>query len=180
MKKIGLIGSVFLASAMVLSHGQEAANVDIQAKPTEKKPAPDSSLTPNLPERSQIDEIFRQTSLGKAADERRLHLEWRKLANEVGNDPDVAAAKKYADAASTDFGKRQRLRDYYELYYGRMRSLASGAEMKSALDQLKLAHLSHTSQPRVRPESDSSLPTPTPAPKHKGKRRSWERGADGA
>jgi hypothetical protein len=177
MKKVGPLASLLLAIS--LSHGQEAADTDLQAKPAERKPAPESFATPNLPERSQIDEIFRQTSLGKAADERRLHLEWRELANEVGNDPQMVAAKKYAETAPTDLEKRQRLRNYYELYYGRLRSLASSAEMKTALDQLKLAHLSHTSQPRVRPENDASLPTPTPARKQKGKKHSWEAAGGG-
>jgi hypothetical protein len=39
--------------------------------------------------------------------------------------------------------------------------------MKSALDQLKLAHLSQLTQARVRHETDSELPTPSPTPKKK-------------
>src|SRR5207248_8901625 len=109
-------------------------------------------------------EIFKQTSLGKEADERRLHLEWRDLANRVINDPDVVAAKRAADTARTDLEKRQLLRAYYDLYYGRMRAMASSPEMKKALDELKLAHLSRTSQRRVRPEEDADLPTPSPSP----------------
>ena len=122
---------------------------------------------PTIPERAQIDEIFKQTSLGKEADERRLHLEWRQLANRVVNDPDIVAAKKAADRAHTDLEKRQLLRAYYDLYYGRMRAMASSAEMKTALDQLRMAHLGRTSQHRVRPVEDASLPTPSATPKKK-------------
>ena len=130
-------------------------------------PIPETIPEPTIPERAQLDEIFKQTSLGKEADERRLHLEWRQLANRVANDPDIIAAKKAADRAHTDFEKRQLLRAYYDLYYGRMRALASSAEMKTALDQLRLAHLGRTSQHRVRPVEDASLPTPSATPKKK-------------
>lgn len=150
-----------------------------QGTQPESTPTPKPSPTPGLPERSQIDEVFKQTSLGKAADDRRLHLEWRELANEVSNDPRVIAAKKFADAAPTDLEKRQRLREYYEAYYGRMRTLATSSEMRSALDQLKLAHVSRTSQPRVRADRDAALPTPDPTPKVKAKRHSWERASEG-
>jgi hypothetical protein len=132
-------------------------------------PAPRATPEPTVPERAQIDEIFKQTSLGKEADERRLHLEWRVLANRVANDRDIIAAKKSAEQARTDLEKRQRLRDYYDLYYGRMRALASSSQMKAALDQLRLAHLSQTTQRRVRPDEGASLPTPSPTPKKKQK-----------
>src|SRR5690349_147307 len=105
----------------------------------------------NVPELSQLDQVFKQTSLGKEADERRLHLEWRQLANRVVNDPEVIAAKKSAASARTDLEKRERLRTYYDIYYGKMRALASSSEMKKALDTLKNDHLSYINQPRVRP-----------------------------
>lgn len=137
---------------------------------THSSPPPGTAAEPTIPERSQIDEIFKQTSLGKEADEQRLHLEWRQLANRIVNDPDVLAAKRAAEAAHTDLEKRQRLRAYYDLYYGRMRAMASSSEMKTALDQLRQAHLSSTSQRRVRPVEDASLPTPSATPKKKEKK----------
>jgi hypothetical protein len=88
----------------------------------------------------------------------------------VVNDPDVVAAKRAADTARTDLEKRQLLRAYYDLYYGRMRAMASSPEMKKALDEFKMAHLSRTSQRRVRPEEDADLPTPSPSPKKKDKK----------
>jgi len=105
--------------------------------------------------------------LGKDADEQRLHIEWRQLQNQMVNDADIVAAKRAAESARTDLEKRQRLRDYYELYYGRMRVMARSAEMKNALDQLKIAHVSQLTQARVRHETDSDLPTPSPTPKKK-------------
>ncbi len=150
--------------------GQVMTDSGLQSTPSAALPStpiPSATAEPTIPERAQIDEIFKQTSLGKEADERRLHLEWRELANRVVNDPDIVAAKRAADAAHTDLEKRQRLRAYYDLYYGRMRALASSSEMKAALDQLRLTHVSHTSQHRVRSVEDASLPTPSATPKKK-------------
>jgi hypothetical protein len=144
--------------------GQVATDSGLQSTAA---PIPSTTAEPTIPERAQIDEIFRQTSLGQEADERRLHIEWRQLANRVVNNPDIVAAKRAADAAHTDLEKRQRLRAYYDLYYGRMRALASSSEMRAALEQLRLAHVSATSQHRVRAEQDASLPTPSPTPKKK-------------
>ena|SRR5438270_2863160 len=158
---IAIVGASMIASL----HAQVATDSGLQST----EPSPSVTAAPAIPERAQIDEIFKQTSLGKEADERQLHLEWRELANRVVNDPDIVAAKRAADKAHTDLEKRQLLRAYYDLYYGRMRSLASSAEMKTALDQLRLAHVSRTSQHRVRPE-DASLPTPSPTPKKKDKK----------
>ena len=144
---------------------QVATDPDLQS--TRATPLPSLTAPTAVPERAQIDEIFKQTSLGKEADERRLHIEWRQLQNEVVNQADIVAAKMAADRARSDLEKRQRLRDYYDLYYGRMRVLARSAEMKSALDQLKIAHVSQLTQARVRHETDSDLPTPSPTPKKK-------------
>src|SRR5436853_2931693 len=115
---------------------QVATDPNLQSKPV-PTPVPLPSVESAIPERAQIDEIFKQTSLGKEADERRLHLEWRQLANRVANDGDIIVAKQSVQRAHTDLEKRQRLRDYYELYYGRMREFARSSEMKTALDQLR-------------------------------------------
>jgi hypothetical protein len=148
---------------------QVATDSGLQSSPTQTTPAPAAAPQATVPERAQIDEIFKQTSLGKEADERRLHIEWRQLQNQVVNEPDIVAAKRSAESARTDLEKRQRLRDYYDLYYGRLRVVARSAEMKTALDQLRIAHLSRTTQARVRHETDSDLPTPSPTPKKKQK-----------
>ena len=153
-----LLGTTHLSSAQVAT--------DQSLQPNASEPP-----QPKLPERAQIDEIFKQTSLGKEADERRLHIEWRQLQNQVVNNSDIVAAKRAADTARTDLEKRERLRDYYNLYYGRMRDHAQSSEMRAALDQLKNAHLSQLSQARVRHDTDLELPTPTPTPKKKQKSR---------
>src|SRR5256714_13503657 len=54
--------------------------------PMEVEPAPlvpNTSATPkkNLPSITELDAAFQHSSLGQAAEEQRLHLEWRKLQN---------------------------------------------------------------------------------------------------
>src|SRR5438045_9449913 len=164
-----LIIATIWAGAALTSYAQVATDSGLQSSPTQTIPAPTTAPHATVPERAQIDEIFKQTSLGKEADERRLHIEWRQLQNQIVNEPDIVAAKRSAESARTDLEKRQRLRDYYDLYYGRMRVQARSAEMKTALDQLKIAHVSQITQARVRHETDSGLPTPSPTPKKKQK-----------
>ena len=96
--------------------------------------------------------------MGKAAEDYRLHVEWRKLQNRVIADPQVIAARKFANAARTDLEKRRRMRAYYTLYYDRMRAIADSPELKAFVDQQKAAHLGTTAQDRVRP-------SPSPSPK---------------
>ncbi|HEV2045084.1 MAG TPA: hypothetical protein VGQ95_00625 [Chthoniobacterales bacterium] len=168
-----LLAAIFGGAVFVVA--QEAADADLQLRQKSAAiPPPSGTVSPieKVPELPEIDEVFKQTSLGKEADERRLHIEWRQLSNRVVNDPDVVAAKGAAKLARTDLEKRERLRDYYNIYYGRMRSMTSSAEMKAALDQLKMAHLSQINQPRVRSATDAALPTPTPARK-RGKNKKF-------
>src|SRR5260370_14103837 len=110
----------------------------------------------------QIGRICKQALLGKEAYGRRLHLEWRELSKRLVSDPDVVAAKKAAQVAPTDLEKREKLRTYYNIYYGKMRALASSAELKAGLDRVKDAHLAYLNQPRVRPGPGAPSPTPTP------------------
>jgi hypothetical protein len=177
MKTKGLIFSALLASMTLTLRGQDAAPPAVDLYATEKKPEvtatpfPEAN-GPDLPELSQLDEAFKKRSVSKEVDGRRLHLEWRQLKNQLVNDPEVRAAKATAQAARTDLEKRNRLRDYYSVYYERMSALTASAEMKLALQGFKTSHLARLSQPRVRPSTDGDLPTPKPTPegKHKHKK----------
>jgi hypothetical protein len=148
---------------------QDAAppNVDLKSLP-EPTPldlpasAPLPSAAPDLPDLSRLDEAFKQSSIGKAADESRQRLEIRKLQNRVSMEESVITARRAADQTTTDLEKRERLRDYYELYYGKMRKLAPDEETRKALDDLKATHVKLLEQPRVRPIPGASLP---PVPK---------------
>jgi hypothetical protein len=166
---------MLISAAAALLSAQVATDENLGSTPTSPVPKQNAAAESKIPERAQIDEIFKQTSLGKEADERRLHIEWRQLQNEVVNDADLVAAKRAAETARTDLEKRDRLRDYYNLYYERMRVRARSSEMKNALDQLKTAHVSQLTQARVRHESDSELPTPTPTPKKKKENKKMQK-----
>jgi hypothetical protein len=97
-----------------------------------------------------------------------LRIEWRQLRNRTVNDPEVQAAKTYAQSARTDLEKRNRLREYYNIYYQRMSALATTPEIKLTLQSLKTTHEGLLAQPRVRPTPPGS-PTPKPAPAKKKK-----------
>src|SRR6266480_1175743 len=93
--------AVFSIALALILRAQDAAppRVDLNVP---EIPAATPLPSPDLPDISQIDQIFKQTSLGKQADEQRLHIEWRKLANEVANDPEVIAARAATNGLRTD------------------------------------------------------------------------------
>src|SRR5207253_11135871 len=177
MRIYGLIVSTALIGMALMLHGQDAAppSVDLYEGQEQFEPTP-SPMPPNgpeLPEISQLDQTFsKPRSLGKEADAARVHMEWRQLKNRTVNDPQVQAAKAFAQAARTDLEKRNRLRDYYNIYYERMSALTTSVEIKLALQALKTTHQSLLAQPHVRPETDASTPPPAPAatPAHKHKK----------
>jgi len=156
-----LLGIV--AGATPILYGQDAAQPSVDfyegAKQPNVTPTPipySEPNGPNLPELPQLDEAFKPKSLGKEADERRLHIQWRQLKNQVANDPQVRAAKAFAQTARTDLERRNRLRNYYDIYYTRMSALASSPELKVALEALKSAHVGLLAQPHVRPSPSAS------------------------
>jgi hypothetical protein len=168
MRIYGLTISGALMIAALVLHGQDAAppSVDLFSGQQQAEAAVTPSPEPNgpeLPELKQLDETFKPKSLGKDADALREHIEWRQLKNRTVNDPEVQAAKAYAQAARTDLEKRNRLRNYYDVYYKRMAALATTPELKLALEALKTSHQGALAQPRVRPTPDTSTPTPTPS-----------------
>jgi len=166
MKIYGLILFSALLIAALMMHGQEAAPPDVDLFPEEKEASPTPPPNgPELPELKQLDDRFKPKSLGKDADLLQVHALWRQLKNRTVNDPEVQAAKKYAQAARTDLEKRKRLNSYYEIYYQRMSALATTPELKVALQALKASHQGMLEQPRVRPSptpKPSGTPSPTP------------------
>jgi hypothetical protein len=187
MKIYGLIVSTALLIIALVMRGQEAAppTVDLfpeqEAEPASPTPPPNG---PELPDLKQLDDSFKPKSLGKDADALRVHVLWRELENRTVNDLEVQAAKKYAQAARTDLEKRNRLRNYYEVYYQRMSALATTPELKLALQAQKDTHQNILAQPRVRPSptpEPSGTPSPTPTstpvkkkPKEKHKKKIHE------
>jgi hypothetical protein len=168
MKVFGSIISATLTLAILSLYAQDAAPPSVDLYEGQEQLEPTPSVPPNgpeLPEISQLDQNFsKPRSLGKEADEARVHVAWRQLRNRTVNDPEVQAAKAYAQAARTDLEKRNRLRNYYNVYYERMSALATTPEIKLALEALKTTHQGMLDQPRVRPTPIPEGSTPTPAP----------------
>ena len=118
------------------------------------------TLTKSAPALAELDAAFQQSPLAKAAEEQRLHLEWRQLQNRTAHDPEVVVAREAATTTKTDREKRERLRAYYDVYYAHMQALASSPEVKAYLAGKKAAALGILAQTRVRP---ALTPQPSPA-----------------
>jgi hypothetical protein len=161
MWKLNLfVTNAFFFGATLMGNAQQAADVDLATKSAQKNTNAESAgaRPENVPELSQLDEMFKQTSMGKAADAQRLRVEWRQLKNKVVNDPDLIATKHAADRARTDLEKREKLRAYYKLYFARVRQFPMSPEMKQYVDAMEASQLGLTAQSRVRPS-----PTASPA-----------------
>ena len=157
-----MAASVFAQAAVSSStNPQETATPQISpAPPQYEGPAP------RIPSLDELDQAFKQSSLGKAADEARLHAQWRELSNRIINDRDLVDARVNAGKAKTDLEKRRRLRAYYTMFYDRMRTQAGSQELKSYIDTHKTQHLALLAQNRVRPSpAPAAAPAATASPK---------------
>ena len=107
----------------------------------------------------QLDESFRQNPVSATAENARKHEEWRQLQNRVANDAEIKAALRTADAAHTDLEKRRLLRTYYEIYFGKMITLASNPEIKTYLVARKATarRFAATARPPVPDPCEGSL-----------------------
>jgi len=150
-------GGLLIAQAAVSNTAKSRDQVAPQILPPLPQNEPSvTSPAPKIPSLEELDQMFKQTSLGKEADEARLHQQWRELSNQTINDSDLVAARAHAEAAPTDFLKRQRLRAYYTMLYDRMRAKAQTPELKNYVDGQKAQHLGALAQNKVRPS-----PSPT-------------------
>ena len=164
-----LVAATQLAVASVFGQAAVSSSTNPQASPAPlASPAlPQSEEpAPSLPALEELDQAFKQSSLGKAADEARLHAQWRELSNRIINGQDLVEARARANRAKKDLEKRKLLRVYYTMFYDRMRAQASSPELKDYIDTKKTQHLQLLAQNRVRP-SPTAAATPTPKPRVK-------------
>jgi hypothetical protein len=143
-----------MAAASVFAQAAVSSSTNPQATATPQiSPAPPQNevTAPRIPAIEELDQAFKQSSLGKASDEARLHAQWRELSNRFINDRDLVEARANADKAKTDLERRHLLRAYYTMFYDRMRAQASSPELKSYIDTQKAQHLALLAQNRVRP-----------------------------
>jgi len=142
-----MAASVFAQAAVSSStNAQETATPQISPTPPQTE-----GQAPRIPAIEELDQAFKQSSLGKAADEARLHAQRRELSNRIINDRDLVEARANAGKAKTDLEKRKRLRAYYTMFYDRMRAQASSQELKNYIDTHKTQYLALLAQNRVRP-----------------------------
>ena len=111
---------------------------------------------PAAPDLQMLNALFKQTSLGKAADEYRLHLQMAALETRIRNDDDLHELKASADKARTDLERRRRLRTYYQLYFKKLLASASTPELQANLRAQQAAHEATVLQPRVRHDPDAA------------------------
>jgi hypothetical protein len=160
--------SLLVMAASVFAQAAVSSSTNPQGSAT-PQPSPsvpeNEGVAPRIPAIDELDQAFKQSSLGKAADEARLHAQWRELSNRIINNPDLVEARTHAGRAKTDLEKRHRLRAYYTMFYDRMRAQASSQELKSYIDTHKTQHLALLAQNRVRPSP--APPTASAAEKQK-------------
>lgn len=122
-------------------------------------PGPGASALPQIPagpDLQLLNALFKQTSLGKIADEYRLHLKMAALETRIRNDADLHELRAAADREHTDLERRHRLRAYYQLYFKKLIALASTPELQAYLRAQQAAHETTLLQPRVRHKPDEA------------------------
>ncbi len=119
---------------------------------------PPSALpkVPAMPELEQLNAFFKQTSLGKAADDYRLHLQTAELQTRIRNDQDLHALKAKAMQVPTDLERRHLLKAYYQLYYSKLRALTTAPDLIAYLNSQEAGYVASLLQPRVRHETDET------------------------
>ena len=78
------------------------------------------------------------------------------LETQIRNDDDLHALKATALKAPTDLERRHWLKSYYDLYFKKLRALATTPDLKAYLDAHEAARKLSLLQPRVRHESDEA------------------------
>ena len=132
-------------------------DIPLEVEPSPLVPNASPAPKKSVPTITELDSAFQKSSLGQAAEEQRLHLEWRKLRTRTVQEPDLVAAKQVAERAKTEEEKRNLRRAYYKMLYARMQALADTPELKAYLERQKQGILGGLAQPHLRPD-----PTPRP------------------
>src|SRR3954466_3011386 len=125
-------------------------DIPVEVEPTPLVPNTAPAPKKNVPSITELDAAFQQAPAIQAVEQQRLQLEWRKLKNRCVADPEVVAAKKAAEAATTELEKRNLMRAYYKIYYAHMLALTSAPDVKAFLEQKRDATINSFAQPRVR------------------------------
>ena len=149
-------------AASVVATPSPSATVSVEPAsliPPNILPASGATALPQIPagpDLQMLNTLFKQTSLGKVADEHRLHLQMAALETHIRNDDDLHELKASADKAGTDLERRHRLKTYYQLYFKKLRARASTPDLQDYLRAQQAAREASLLQPRVRHEPDAA------------------------
>jgi hypothetical protein len=132
------------------SGGTEALNPDATLVPPDATGAPED-VPPPAPKIAE----------NKFKEARDLQVRYQEVKLQALKDDAVRSLHEQADAAKTDEGKRQALREYYRLLFAKMVSIDKDLEKKC--DEMQKAYLRRLGQYRVEPTIPLN-PPPTPAP----------------
>ena len=111
---------------------------------------------PAAPELKQLNELFKRSSLGKIADEHRLHVQMSALQTQIRNDAELHQLKAAALQAPTDLERRHGFRRYYEVYFSKLRARADSPDLRDYLKAQEAAQELTLLQPRTRHETDEA------------------------
>ena len=149
------------ATASPSSSARPELNIpDIPVEPSPLVPNTSPAPKKTLPSLQELDTAFQHSSLGQSVEEQKMHVEWRKLQNLAGRDPEVIAAKNAIPKARTDPEKRDLMRAYYKIFYARMLAVAETPDVKAYVEQKKKDAINGLAQPRLHPQP-TARPTPT-------------------
>ena len=116
----------------------------IPAASSSNEPEQASSPLPELPSTESIEKKKQE-----------LKVRYYEVRTEVEKEPEVSALKEKADHATTDEGKRQALRSYYELLFTKMKK--KDPSITERCDLLQKAYLRRLEQVTLQPTIPLSL-----------------------
>lgn len=161
MKRIPVILALLVAAAPVL-HGQEPSQTKpgrLQVAPAPVSPAPMPAVEPEvtlIPE--QIPQNAKpapepkpdaKSKTQENAEELLERIHFREARVKALRDPQVQAEWDRAGKAKTDYEKREALKRYYKLLYGRILKIDSS--VKKTADLREVASLRRLEQTRIDP-----------------------------
>jgi hypothetical protein len=132
--------------------------------PSERPPRPPAAQSP-------IKTKGTSSATAQAEDELKQRIRLREARTKALRDPAVQAEWTRANEVKTDYERREALRNYYKLLYGRMVKLDSS--LKSPVDKLLKQSLSTLDQDHIaptQPPASASVPASNPATGPRAKR----------
>lgn len=110
------------------------------------KPGGSALIEPGATAATAVQKIDKTTA---AQDELRARIKMRELKTKVERDPKIAGELDRANAAKTDYEKREGLRSYYTMLYDRIAKIDSSLKKRAADAKMRMTH--RLDQTRIAP-----------------------------